>query len=281
MSMISTELDWLEIRLHELYHEVDYFIIVEAVTTFTKTPKPLHVKNAWSKFRRYHSKMIHHVVDFSPLTMQKNDTWEQENFMRQAMYDQALLSQIGNKAPQLGDVLIVSDVDEVPRRSTIPVLRNCAFPARTTLRSDFYYYSFQWKHRGKLWEHPQATFFKGMNDTIGPHELRGGIWSKPYFEFYNAAWSCSSCFATLKDLRTKITSFSHVEYNLEKFRETGWLVDCVRFGRDLFNRTREVYDRVEGNRDLPEVLLTEEGRGKFGYMLDRDGVDGGLRDVEP
>jgi beta-1,4-mannosyl-glycoprotein beta-1,4-N-acetylglucosaminyltransferase len=40
--LLSTELDWLEIRLHTVADYVDYFVIVESPTTFTGKPKPLY-----------------------------------------------------------------------------------------------------------------------------------------------------------------------------------------------------------------------------------------------
>lgn len=82
------------------------------------------------------------------------DPWEHERYIRNALFDQALVSLSGDRAPTKGDVLLVSDVDEVLRSSTVQVLRNCAFPPRVTHRSQFYYYSFQWQHYGEQWAHP-------------------------------------------------------------------------------------------------------------------------------
>lgn len=60
--------------------------------------------------------------------------------------------------PQQGDVLVVADVDEIPHPSTLHTLRLCQFPRRLALRSQFYYYSFQFRHQVPAWAHPQATF---------------------------------------------------------------------------------------------------------------------------
>jgi beta-1,4-mannosyl-glycoprotein beta-1,4-N-acetylglucosaminyltransferase len=74
-------------------------------------------------------------------------------------------------------------------------------------------------------------------------------------------------------------SFSHTELNEEKFRERKRIVDRVRRGKDLWDRWGQNYDRVEGNRDLPAYLKGRE-KGKFGYLLDRDGVDAGFVDFK-
>lgn len=39
-----------------------------------------------------------------------------------------MLSLTGDQAPEQGDVLLVGDVDEIPRISTLTALRNCAYP---------------------------------------------------------------------------------------------------------------------------------------------------------
>ena len=109
---------------------------------------------------------------------------------RNALFDQVLLSLTGAQAPNQGDVLLVGDIDEIPRIGTLTALRNCAFPPRVTLRTQMYYYSYQWLHRGDLWHHPQATYFDGRK-TVRPEDLRTG---KADAELYMTGWHCSSCF---------------------------------------------------------------------------------------
>ncbi len=280
MFLINTELDWLDIRLNELDAEVDYFIILESNITFQAQEKPLHfqaslndARRPWSKFK---PKILHHVVDFSQANLDKDDTWEHERFTRNALFDQALRSLSDDQAPQQGDVLLVSDIDEIPRPTTLQALRNCAFPPRVTLRSHFYYYSFQWLHRGEQWHHPQATYYNGIHDTIPPEDLR----SRPaHAELYNAAWHCSSCFPTMADMKTKITSFSHKGYNQPYFLDERRLLQNVRMGRDLFERESEVFDRVEGNLDIP-AYLKGGIEGRFDYLLDRDPSNANFADVD-
>lgn len=59
--LMSTELDWLEIRLHTLSHCVDYFVIIESPTTFTGKPKPLHLRDNWDLFKDFHHKIIYRI----------------------------------------------------------------------------------------------------------------------------------------------------------------------------------------------------------------------------
>ena len=273
--LINTELDWLEIRLHELDQEVDYFVVLESASSFQKTPKPLYLQDSLSRFQAFQHKLIHGVLNETGITIPEDDAWEHERFTRNALFEQVILSLTGPEAPSIGDVLLIGDIDEIPRLSTLTALRNCAFPPRVTLRSQMYYYSYQWLHRGEQWHHPQATYFNSQ-DTVKPEDLRQG---KPDAELYNSAWHCSSCFPTMNDLKNKITSFSHKSYNQPYFLDSERLLQKVRRGEDLFEREKELYDRIDDNPDLPQYLRKEENRRKFAYLLDRDPEKANFRDL--
>ena len=73
-------------------------------------------------------------------------------------------------------------------------------------------------------------------------------------------------------------SFSHAPWNTAENKDPKTIVERVRNGKDLFGRESEVYDRVENNRDVPAYV--EQHKGAFGYLLDRDGEDGGFADWE-
>jgi len=75
-----------------------------------------------------------------------------------------------------------------------PILTPKSCRPRVTLRTQMYYYSYQWLHRGDLWHHPQATYFDGPKKTIRPESLR---MDKADVELYMSGWHCSSCFGTI------------------------------------------------------------------------------------
>ncbi|KAF4919430.1 hypothetical protein CGCVW01_v007901 [Colletotrichum viniferum] len=278
--MVNTELDWMEIRLNTTYHHVDYFIIVESPKTFTGKPKRLTIKENWDRFKPYHDKLIYHELEF-PSTFNPTRSWDYEDLQRNAMYDQVFPKLVGRQAPVYGDVILVADVDEIARPETLLVLRTCQFPRRLTLRSRFYYYSFQFLHKGPEWEHPQATYFQGPR-TLLPANLRmgdGGF--KPLYDLEkadlgNACWHCSSCFATIDEFLTKMASFSHEWMNGERFRDKDRIADAIRNGKDLWGRAVDQFERLENNTDVPSMLLDEPSR--FGYMLNRDGPSAGFVD---
>ncbi|RDL38313.1 Glycosyl transferase family 17 protein [Venustampulla echinocandica] len=278
--MLNDELDWLEIRLNTMAAYVDYFVIVESDLTFTARPKPLALRDNWPLFDKFHDKIIYHQVEDIPLDATRS--WDLEDHQRNAMYTQVIPRLEGERMTRPGDVLIVSDVDEILRPATLTLLRNCDFPKRLTLRSQFYYYGFQWLHRGEQWKHPQATIYDGPERTILPADLRNGEggsriaawWHKA--DLWNAGWHCSTCFQNISDVLTKLASFSHMSLNREEFRDPARIVDRVRNGLDLWDREGEVYDKIEANEDIPPFL--QKSGDRFSYLLDRDGPNAGFLD---
>jgi beta-1,4-mannosyl-glycoprotein beta-1,4-N-acetylglucosaminyltransferase len=281
--MANTELDWLEIRLNTSYPFVDYFVIVESPKTFTNLDKPLTIKENLHSFEAYRDKIIYHELDIPKgfHSDRSNPAWDFEDLQRNAMYKQVFPRLKGAQAPQKGDVIIVADVDEILRPETLVVLKTCDFPRRLNLRSNFYYYSFQWLHNGTQWSHPQATYYQGWR-TILPTNLRNGDGNLPLFvrwetaNLWNAGWHCSSCFSTVGEMLTKMSSFSHQSMNEERFRDKDRMAKLVRQGKDLWDREGEVYLRVDKNIDVPQLLLEQPKR--FEYLLNRDGPNAGFTD---
>jgi len=286
--LMSTELDWLEIRLHTLSRYVDYFVIVESPTTFTGKPKPLHLKGNWDLFRDFHHMIIYRVVE-DPVQSQR--IWDHEDHFRNALFKEVFPSLTGTtQQANPGDVLVVSDMDEIVRPGAMILLRHCSVPARLTLRTHFYYYSFQWRHRGPQWAHPDATIYRD-SQTIMPNDLRQGLlrdgWApvtalRRWWDrgtLWNAGWHCSSCFATVAEMRTKMNSFSHQGWNTAKNRDASTLVNRVRHGLDLFGRKGELYDRIDHNEDVPPFISQQyKQSGRFRHLLNRDGKDAGFED---
>lgn len=63
---INNELDMLSIRLNLLDPYVDKFVIVEATETFSGSPKPLNYDENKERYKKFHHKIIHHIVKDTP-----------------------------------------------------------------------------------------------------------------------------------------------------------------------------------------------------------------------
>lgn len=109
----NNELDLLELRLEEMSSGVDYFVIVEADHTFQGQPKPLYLKDNWARFSRWHDQIIHVVVKDMP---NDGNAWHNEHHQRNSIMR-------GLESADEDDLIIIGDVDEILRASTLELVR--------------------------------------------------------------------------------------------------------------------------------------------------------------
>nr|OQO28973.1 hypothetical protein B0A51_03782 [Rachicladosporium sp. CCFEE 5018] len=293
--LFSTELDWLEIRLNEHGQYMDWFVIIESPTTFSGLPKPLVLRENWDRFKDFHHKIIHRIVE-DPITSTR--IWDHEDYLRNALLYSVFPTLTDPKQQaKKGDVLIVSDMDELLRQGTLLVLKYCIIPPRLTLRSQFYYYSFEWKHRGEQWAHPEATVFgSSIRDTIAPNDLRMNLLApgfrplaayrrwRDHATLWDAGWHCSSCFRTIREVQTKMQSFSHQGWNTAENRDPRRIAERVRKGEDLFGREGERYEEVDPFMDMPFYVRHMYMEGPEGtrmkYLVNRTGEAAGFEDYD-
>ncbi|GHB35031.1 hypothetical protein GCM10007094_25630 [Pseudovibrio japonicus] len=109
------ELDTLEIRLGELFDVVDEFILVEATKTFTGQEKPLYFADNKSRFAPFLSKIRHVIVEDMPEAAQS--AWSREYHQRDCI-------ERGLKDLAVKDLIVVSDVDEIPKPEALLRAKN-------------------------------------------------------------------------------------------------------------------------------------------------------------
>lgn len=112
------ELDLLEIRLNTLDAVVDKFVIAEATRTHTGKPKELLFQKNQERFKKFAEKIIYIVVDdLMPEEEVVKDSynlpWVNENRQRNGLIR-------GLVETSDSDVIIVSDLDEIPRPEKVP-----------------------------------------------------------------------------------------------------------------------------------------------------------------
>lgn len=103
------ELDILKLRLNILNPIVDKFIIEEATVTFSGEPKELCFEKNKEMFGEFLSKIEYIVVDNSPV---ETTTHLRDKFQKNALVK-------GLKDATEEDVIILSDVDEIPNPETL------------------------------------------------------------------------------------------------------------------------------------------------------------------
>jgi len=105
------ELDLLDIRLNVLDPYVDCFIISEATKTFQGGDKPLWYDENKDRFKKFHHKIIHNIVEDnnpSGLHAYDRDVFQKDHIKK------ILLENISD-----GDAIIWGDLDEVPNPEAI------------------------------------------------------------------------------------------------------------------------------------------------------------------
>jgi len=97
----------LDLRLNILNKYVDYFVIVEGNKTWQNNPKKLRFDI--NKFQKFKNKIIYIPVEDMP---DGDDPYKRENFQRNAILR-------GLKNSNNEDIIIISDLDEIPSPSLI------------------------------------------------------------------------------------------------------------------------------------------------------------------
>lgn len=103
------ELDILLLRMHVLNDVVDKFVISESTVTFSGDPKPLYFQENREMFKEFEHKIIHNVVTDTPMDC---DAYERDHHQKVAVAR-------GLKDCEPDDIIIFSDVDEIPDPNTL------------------------------------------------------------------------------------------------------------------------------------------------------------------
>lgn len=111
--LFFNELDLLKIRLEELRDVVDRFVLVEASYTFSGARKPLYFQRYRDLFSEYENRIMYHVVSEMPRFVCAS-RWRREHYQRDAIG-----VALARAACKPKDVILVSDVDEIPCRDRV------------------------------------------------------------------------------------------------------------------------------------------------------------------
>jgi len=171
--MLFNELDLLELRLRELWDAVDAFVVVEAAYSHAGASKPLFFAESAERFAPYRAKVAYHVLRTPPISAPRTQAERTvlENHQRDA---------IGEALARLGlhgrDVVVVSDLDELPRATAVPSLhgRLAASPFAVFVQRHYHrYVNHAWPPGTSppLWLGSVACRYATLR-RIGAHRVR-------------------------------------------------------------------------------------------------------------
>lgn len=115
--LFFNEIELLKMRLEELNDVVDHFVLVESIETQRGDLKPLYFQQNQHLFEKYLPKIIHVIVDERHPKM---GFWERENFQRNCITR-------GLNNCDHSDLILISDLDEIPRIEPIKQLSQTLF----------------------------------------------------------------------------------------------------------------------------------------------------------
>lgn len=240
------EIDMLLFRLEYLYETVDKFVIAEATLTFSGNPKELYFENNKQLFEKYQDKIVHLIIDDLPTLQQSNDAWVRERFQRNALDRGIAQLDLSND-----DIIIINDLDEIPDRDTLRIIRSAKLEnIAYALEQDMYYYNLTCKGKSN-WYHAKIVNYFTYNTIYNkmPEIIR---LVNRYALIRNGGWHFSY-FGDVKFIQNKIRNFSHQEFNNEKYLNEEQIKNQIDNSSDLFCRNDNFYYcSIENNRYLPE-----------------------------
>jgi beta-1,4-mannosyl-glycoprotein beta-1,4-N-acetylglucosaminyltransferase len=217
--IFSVELDLLEIRIHELYDVVDTFIIVESNVTFSGEPKPLVFQENMERFHFAQDKIAYQAVtdlhvysQESEGSLRKEVAQTKENPMdNEIRMRQGVGDVIRSLQPEVGSLILQSDVDEMPSTLAVQLLRQCSgWGDAIHLGMPTYLYSFEFPMQ-------RTEADNGVGQGHGPRQSRASVKRyRPNQTSYThsritdtilerAGWHCTFCFRYLEDFVFKMT----------------------------------------------------------------------------
>ncbi|MEM1276295.1 MAG: hypothetical protein AAGH74_07205 [Pseudomonadota bacterium] len=156
------ELDLLEIRLAEMAPHIHRFVLVEAEWDFSGNPKPLYYAENAERFRAYHDKIIH-------IPLRERAPNEGERWARQRWQRDQIRRGLGEAAPD--DLILISDLDEIPNAEALSEARNRLASQRAVVvfRMRQHEYGLDLRHQT---QHPACSRMVRLRDLRVPHLVR-------------------------------------------------------------------------------------------------------------
>lgn len=250
------EMDMLKYRLDYLYDTVDKIILLESTLTFSGVFKELYFQNNKHLYQKYMDKIIHVVVDDLPGDS-PNKTATENAWIREKLQRNLLDRGISQLDLNDNDIIVITDLDEIPDINTLNILKNTPKidNVAIALEQDMYYYNLTCKGKSK-WYHPKLVNFYTYK-TIFNRSSEDIRTANRYAIIKNGGWHFSY-FGDIKFIQNKIKSFSHQEYNNEKYTNESNIIKQVQTCGDLFLRDNEhthhfTYCKIEENTYLPHT----------------------------
>ena len=248
----------LEIRLNELNKYVDFFVIVEFGENHQGTKKGIKINK--KILENFKDKVRYIYIEKFDKNM---SSWERENFQRNYIKH-------GIKDANENDIIIISDLDEIPN------LRNINF---NNIENSIYAF----KQINLMYKFNLALGFNWIGSKLcklkrlkSPQWLRAlkvhkkysyfridKFFSKTYVHNFKVIENGGWHFGWMRnsdEIINKLNSFAHLEFNNSKYKNYKYIEDCINNNVNFLNTTEKL-NKI--NIDLlPEYLLKNKNNFK-------------------
>ena len=277
-SEFFNELETLSIKLETLYSLVDYFVIVESTKTHSGNDKVLYYQENKDRFRKFHDKIIHLIVDDTPenyqalLNMQpKNelhekvigstqnaywlDRYNQPAFIRDNYEKEYVIMGLENVNDN--DIVLFGDLDEIPRPEALSKIIEIFEPEKAYHFQQNMFYCWYNVQKNEPWLGTCAISGKNaLNRSLGEYrQFKEGV------GIANGGWHFTYI-GDAKKIIQKIESFSHVEFNLPFVKENvqRYIDNGLELGQDILGRPCEFVVRDINDGTFPKYLVDNQDK---------------------
>ena len=193
--LFFNETELTELRIKYLNKIVDYFVVIEANITHQGKKKAWNFpKILETNLKEFSKKIQYHQLNIDPEKIKNeeswiidnvkgDDAWKIENFQRN--YIKTACQKFSDK-----DILIISDVDEIPSRSKLEFIKTCDFKKIAPVAFEQYLFHIDCNFlKLESWRGSILTNMQICN-TYSPHQLRRS--RNKISHFTDSGWSFSS-----------------------------------------------------------------------------------------
>ena len=250
----------LDLRFNILNKDVDFFVVCEAKEDHRGRQKRLNFDI--KKFLKFKDKIIYLVVNKFENCQR---TWDRQNFQRDYLIN-------GLSKSKLDDVIMFSDVDEIPNLSNIlDILPNEKIGI---FNQKVFYYKLnlhvadykQWEGT-RICRKKNLKSFSWLRDKVRLKNLKYPFWRidkfKKIYKIDNGGWHFSFL-GNPEFISSKIKSYVHSEYDLDKFTDIKNISKKIKNLEDPFDRNKKL-EKITLNSSFPNYII--ENKKKFSKII--------------
>ncbi len=242
----------LDIRLNTLSKYIHKFVIVESMFDHQGNKKKLNFKI--ENFQNFKNKIIYLIVEKFPENL---SNWGRENYQRNF-----ILNGLNNADDD--DLIIISDIDEIPNFSKINEINNYKY---SVFEQKMFYYKINLQNKtNPFWYGSRACKKKYLNSPQWFRDQKVKI--QPFWKFYKIKWNIIksggwhfSFLMNVDQIKLKLNSYAHAEYNNSKYNSFDKINNAIKNKVDLFDREIS-FEKIPFDDSFPDYIVNNKEKFK-------------------